>query len=80
MDAVGSPSSQNNVKVISVTASDAKTGESITFSYVERCKAGAGSFGVVTEAVDYVLNRRVAIKKVLQDRRYKVRALTSFQF
>lgn len=40
---------------------------------------GTGSFGVVVRAVDVDTNEQVAIKKVLQDRRYKNRELQIMQ-
>ena len=42
------------------------------YSYVVEKIIGNGSFGVVFKAADRVTGNVVAIKKVLQDRRYKV--------
>ena len=58
-----------------VVASDGKSGETIDLSY-SNCKVvGNGSFGVVFQAklLDVSKDREdIAIKKVLQDKRFKV--------
>ena len=53
-----------------------------TSSKVYECnkKNGKGSFGVVYQATDKSNNEVVAIKRVLQDRRYKVIFLLFFVF
>ncbi len=62
-------------KVVKVIASDGKTGETREISY-SNCKVvGNGSFGVVFSAkiVGSVNDGdEIAIKKVLQDKRFKV--------
>ena len=62
-------------KVVKVIASDGKTGETREMSY-SGCKiVGNGSFGVVFQAklVGEETGGDIAIKKVLQDKRFKVR-------
>ena len=49
-------------------------------SYMDTKVIGNGSFGVVYQAKLCDTNEVVAIKKVLQDRRFKVRALFKFCF
>jgi glycogen synthase kinase 3 beta len=62
-------------KVVKVIASDGKTGETKELSY-SNCKViGNGSFGVVFQAKLLGAPREledIAIKKVLQDKRFKV--------
>jgi glycogen synthase kinase 3 beta len=55
-----------------VTASDGSTGEPKEISYTNCRVIGNGSFGVVFQAKLVGSNEDVAIKKVLQDRRFKV--------
>lgn len=62
-------------KVVKVIASDGKTGETKEISYTNCKVVGNGSFGVVFQAK--LLNGQgegedIAIKKVLQDKRFKV--------
>jgi glycogen synthase kinase 3 beta len=59
-------------KVITVLANDGKTGESKKISYINTKLIGNGSFGVVFQALLVEVNEQVAIKKVLQDKRFKV--------
>jgi glycogen synthase kinase 3 beta len=63
-------------KVVKVLASDGKTGDTTELSY-SNCKViGNGSFGVVFQAKLLGAtkeNEDIAIKKVLQDKRFKVR-------
>lgn len=63
-------------KVVKVLASDGKTGDTCELSY-SNCKVvGNGSFGVVFQAkLSSVPKDKedIAIKKVLQDKRFKVR-------
>lgn len=63
-------------KIVKVIASDGKTGDTREISY-SNCKViGNGSFGVVFQAklVGEPNNGEdIAIKKVLQDKRFKVR-------
>lgn len=62
-------------KIIKVVASDGKTGEAKEIQYTNCKVIGNGSFGVVFAA--RLLNvpkeeEEIAIKKVLQDKRFKV--------
>jgi glycogen synthase kinase 3 beta len=59
-------------KIITVTASDGKTGEDIEISYSNNKVVGNGSFGVVFQAKLIPSGDYTAIKKVLQDKRFKV--------
>ena len=56
-----------------VTAVDGKSGEPRDISYVPIKPVGNGSFGVVYQAKIMETGELVAIKRVLQDKRYKVR-------
>jgi serine/threonine protein kinase len=56
-----------------VTAKDAHTDESMQLKYIKQKTVGTGTFGTVILAKfipDH--NDQVAIKQVLQDKRYKV--------
>ncbi|KAJ3295166.1 regulator of ime2 [Rhizoclosmatium sp. JEL0117] len=83
---------QPKVKVVTVLASDGKTGESMEFSYINHKVIGNGSFGVVNHVKILDTTRNggsmvnlktcgeegtisAAIKKVLQDKRFKNREL-----
>ena len=59
-------------KVITVLANDGKTGEAIELSYSNNKVIGNGSFGVVFQAKLIPSGDYAAIKKVLQDKRFKV--------
>ena len=61
-------------KVVKVVASDGKTGEQKDLSYTNCKVIGNGSFGIVFQArlLDEPGNQDIAIKKVLQDKRFKV--------
>ena len=59
-------------KVVSVQATSGKTGETIELSYTNYKVIGNGSFGVVFQARLVDSSEQVAIKKVLQDKRFKV--------
>ena len=59
-------------KVISVAANDGKTGEHVDLSYTNYKVIGNGSFGVVFQAKIIQTGEYGAIKKVLQDKRFKV--------
>ncbi|KAI8901023.1 kinase-like domain-containing protein [Globomyces pollinis-pini] len=61
-------------KVINVIANDGKTGQSIELSYSNNKVVGNGSFGVVFQA-KLANGEMAAIKKVLQDKRFKNREL-----
>ncbi|KAJ3196747.1 regulator of ime2 [Irineochytrium annulatum] len=59
-------------KVVTVLANDGKTGESIELSYTNYKVIGNGSFGVVFQAKLLDSGDHAAIKKVLQDKRFKL--------
>ena len=64
------------LKVVRVTASDGKTGDSRELAYTNCKVIGNGSFGVVFQAKIVPAPKDgedIAIKKVLQDKRFKVR-------
>jgi glycogen synthase kinase 3 beta len=63
----------DRTRVHEEAAKDGKTGEDITFKYTTYKVAGNGSFGVVYQAKVVGTGESVAIKKVFQDRRFKVR-------
>ena len=63
-------------KVVKVVASDGKTGETRDIAYTNCKVIGNGSFGVVFQAKltgGPQDGTDIAIKKVLQDKRFKVR-------
>ncbi|KAI8907303.1 kinase-like domain-containing protein [Gorgonomyces haynaldii] len=62
-------------KVITVLANDGMTGEAIELSYSNNKVIGNGSFGVVFQAKLIPSGDSAAIKKVLQDKRFKNREL-----
>lgn len=55
------------------------TDEAKAFTYKAIKIAGNGSFGIVYEAIEMTTSETVAIKKVVQDRRYKNRELQIMQ-
>lgn len=62
-------------KVVKVVASDGKTGDTRDISYTNCKVIGNGSFGVVFQAKlvsEPESGEDIAIKKVLQDKRFKV--------
>ncbi|KAJ3110245.1 regulator of ime2 [Phlyctochytrium bullatum] len=65
----------DSTKVVTVLANDGKTGESIELSYTNYKVIGNGSFGVVFQAKLLDTGDQAAIKKVLQDKRFKNREL-----
>ncbi|KAJ3162489.1 regulator of ime2 [Geranomyces michiganensis] len=62
-------------RIITVPANDGKTGEPMELSYTNYKVIGNGSFGVVFQAQLIPNKEQVAIKKVLQDKRFKNREL-----
>jgi len=60
------------LKVIKVAAKDGRSGDDIQLHYSNYKVAGNGSFGVVYQAKLLRTGDDVAIKKVLQDKRFKV--------
>ncbi|ORX50513.1 Pkinase-domain-containing protein [Hesseltinella vesiculosa] len=62
-------------RVVSVPAKDGQTGQDIQLQYTHQKVIGNGSFGVVYQAKVTATNEMVAIKKVLQDKRFKNREL-----
>lgn len=67
-------------KTIKVVAKDAKSGKQIKLEYVNKKITGNGSFGVVYQTRLVETNEDAAIKKVLQDRRFKVRRIMECVF
>lgn len=61
--------------IVTVVATDGKSGESRELSYYDSKVIGNGSFGVVWQAKLVENDEVVAIKKVLQDKRFKNREL-----
>jgi hypothetical protein len=66
------PDEPDSSKIVSVVANDGKTGESRELSYTNYKVIGNGSFGVVFQAKLVDTGELTAIKKVLQDKRFKV--------
>ncbi|KAJ3348410.1 regulator of ime2 [Kappamyces sp. JEL0680] len=62
-------------KQINITANDGKTGETVELMYSNVKVVGNGSFGVVFQAKVEPDGESVAVKKVLQDKRFKNREL-----
>ncbi|KAI8062409.1 Pkinase-domain-containing protein [Gongronella butleri] len=62
-------------RVVSVPAKDGRTGQDIQLQYSHQKVIGNGSFGVVYQAKVVTTGESVAIKKVLQDKRFKNREL-----
>lgn len=60
--------------MFTVVAADAKTNENYELTYTAAKMIGNGSFGVVFQARIVLTGEVVAIKKVLQDKRFKVRS------
>lgn len=75
------PAADDPQKLVKVIASHGKTGDTCEISYTNCKVVGNGSFGVVFQArlvqgsLDSNGDDDVAIKKVLQDKRFKVRPL-----
>eukprot|EP00126_Sphaerothecum_destruens_P010144 Sdes_comp20680_c0_seq1m16158 len=62
-------------KITTVVATNGATGETHDLSYTDTKVIGNGSFGVVFQATLVESGELVAIKKVLQDKRFKNREL-----
>ncbi|CAF0749904.1 unnamed protein product [Didymodactylos carnosus] len=74
--AVDNRTDNNNFKVVTVVATRGRGAEiSEEISYTDTKVIGNGSFGVVYQAKLVHSNEHVAIKKVLQDKRFKNREL-----
>ncbi|CAF3290242.1 unnamed protein product [Rotaria socialis] len=74
--AVDNRADANNLKVVTVVATRGRGAEiSEEISYTDTKVIGNGSFGVVYQAKIVHSNEQVAIKKVLQDKRFKNREL-----
>lgn len=71
-------SARNGAEIKSVQALVTKKGQYYTkdISYTNEKMIGSGSFGVVYQATLLEENELVAIKRVLQDRRFKNRELS----
>ncbi|KAI9275354.1 Pkinase-domain-containing protein [Sporodiniella umbellata] len=65
----------SQVRHVVVAAKDGRTGKDIQLYYTYEKVVGNGSFGVVYQAALMPANEKVAIKRVLQDRRFKNREL-----
>ncbi|KAL0079683.1 kinase-like domain-containing protein [Phycomyces blakesleeanus] len=65
----------DTAKIVHVVAKDAKSGKQIKLNYVNKKITGNGSFGVVYQTRLTDTDEDAAIKKVLQDRRFKNREL-----
>ena len=77
------PAIDDPQKVVRVIASDGKTAETRELAYTNCKVVGNGSFGVVFQAKlvgSPKDGEDVAIKKVLQDKRFKVRGFVSRSF
>ena len=71
-----SPAVDDPRKIVRVVASDGKTGDVKDLVYTNCKVIGNGSFGIVFQAKlidESEGNSEIAIKKVLQDKRFKVR-------
>jgi len=65
----------NDAEVIREKVQDGVTGETREIQYTQCKIVGNGSFGVVFQTKLAPNNEDAAIKRVLQDKRFKVRAL-----
>ncbi|KAG2230348.1 hypothetical protein INT48_002801, partial [Thamnidium elegans] len=71
----GSPLPTNHLRHVLVAAKDGTTGQDIQLHYTHEKVIGNGSFGVVYQAKLMNTGENAAIKKVLQDKRFKNREL-----
>lgn len=78
-DKMGSSCNVPYSKTVTVQATNGKNRESLNLSYTDYQMIGNGSFGVVFQAKLVESGERVAIKKVLQDKRFKNRELQIMQ-
>ncbi|CAO3691796.1 unnamed protein product [Umbelopsis ramanniana] len=69
------PGDTDPLRIISVAAKDGRTGQDIQLKYTNYKIIGNGSFGVVYHAKLVQGGEDTAIKKVMQDRRFKNREL-----
>lgn len=69
---IGSPLRTNNLRHVIVAAKDGQTGQDIQLHYTHEKIIGNGSFGVVYQAKIVHTGESTAIKRVLQDKRFKV--------
>ena len=73
--AITTPAIDDPHKVVKVIASDGKSGDQLDLTYTNCKVVGNGSFGVVFQAKLVGAPKEaedIAIKKVLQDKRFKV--------
>ena len=66
----------DGTKVVSVKATIGNADMNVEINYTNLKIIGSGSFGVVYQATMVDSGDTIAIKKVLQDRRFKVRRCT----
>jgi hypothetical protein len=74
--AITTPAIDDPHKVVKVIASEGKSGDQLDLTYTNCKVVGNGSFGVVFQAKLVGAPKEgedIAIKKVLQDKRFKVR-------
>lgn len=71
----GSPLPTNHLRHVIVAAKDGRTGQDMQLHYTHEKVIGNGSFGVVYQAKLMHNGENAAIKKVLQDKRFKNREL-----
>ncbi|PVV01898.1 hypothetical protein BB560_003663, partial [Smittium megazygosporum] len=67
---------QDSPPLNTVIANVGRSGEEVTISYTNAKVIGNGSFGVVFQTELYPSREKIAIKKVLQDKRFKNRELS----
>lgn len=68
----GSPLPTHHLRHVIVAAKDGRTGQDMQLHYTHEKVIGNGSFGVVYQAKLMHTGELAAIKKVLQDKRFKV--------